>query len=79
MSRKRGPGRPKGSTSKTKDRESTSRINPDTVRDIVAIVLFIVAFVMLVSFFGFGGPWAVASTKVYGWGLVGRLSCYRLS
>ena len=55
MSRKRGPGRPRGSTSKTKDRESTSRINPDTVRDIVAIVLFIVAFVMLVSFFGFGG------------------------
>ena len=55
MSRKRKPGRPKGSTNKNKAPESTSRINPDTVRDIVAIVLFIVAFILLVSFFGFGG------------------------
>jgi len=54
MSRKRKPGRPKGSTNKNKAPE-TAKINPDTIRDIVAIVLFIIAFVLLVSFFGFGG------------------------
>ncbi|MEI7690399.1 MAG: DNA translocase FtsK 4TM domain-containing protein [bacterium] len=55
MSRKRKPGRPKGSANKNKAPESTSSINPDTIRDIVAIVLFIIAFILLVSFFGFGG------------------------
>ena len=55
MSRKRKPGRPKGSINKNKDQDLASTINPDTVRDIVAIILFIFAFILLVSFFGFGG------------------------
>lgn len=56
MGRKRRPGRPKGSTSKNKRKDQdTPAINPNTLRDIIAIVLFILAFIVLVSFFGFGG------------------------
>ena len=56
MSKKRKPGRPKGSTNKMRDPDAKSRLNPDTLRDIVALILFIIAFVLLVSFFNFGGP-----------------------
>ncbi|MDD5693309.1 MAG: DNA translocase FtsK 4TM domain-containing protein [Patescibacteria group bacterium] len=57
MSRKRRPGRPKGSTSKKRSQnaENFTPINPDTLREIVAIILFVVAFIILVSFVGFGG------------------------
>jgi S-DNA-T family DNA segregation ATPase FtsK/SpoIIIE len=55
MARHRKPGRPKGSTNKNKAKENAIQLNPDVVREISAIVLFIVAFLLLVSFFGFGG------------------------
>lgn len=72
MGRKRRPGRPKGSTNKNKakDREQ-STINPNTVRDIIAIILFIFAFIILVSFFGFGGSFGNALNSdlrvMFGW------------
>jgi S-DNA-T family DNA segregation ATPase FtsK/SpoIIIE len=55
MGRKRKPGRPKGSTNKSKKNENALPINPEVIRDICAIVLFIFAFVLIVSFFGIGG------------------------
>ncbi len=72
MGRKRRPGRPKGSTNKNKRKDSErAAINPNTIRDVTAIVLFIVAFIILVSFFGFGGSLgnAIGSQLriIFGW------------
>lgn len=57
MSRHRKPGRPKGSATKNKTQKprAVETINPQVLHQILAIVLFIIAFVLLVSLFGFGG------------------------
>lgn len=58
MARHRRPGRPKGSTNKNSARVASgalSTIDPIVRNQIVAIVLFALAFVILVSSFGFGG------------------------
>ncbi len=58
MGRKRKPGRPKGSTNKkiSEPKESAlSNVSSDVIREIGAIVLFIISFIILVSMFGFGG------------------------
>lgn len=57
MSRHRKPGRPKGSTTKNKSTKSKAveSIDPQVLHQIMAIVLFIFAFILLVSLFGFGG------------------------
>jgi S-DNA-T family DNA segregation ATPase FtsK/SpoIIIE len=56
MARHKRPGRPKGSTNKKhKERDESLVFNPTALREIIAIVLFVLAFVTLVSFFGLGG------------------------
>lgn len=58
MSRHKKPGRPKGSKNKSnivaKSRILES-VDPQVTSQIMAIVLFIVGFILLVSLFGFGG------------------------
>lgn len=58
MGRHRGPGRPKGSTNKRIAKQqggALSTIDPVVQSQIVAIILIVLAFVILVSAFGFGG------------------------
>lgn len=56
MGRHRGPGRPKGSTNKKKEKELRGgTIDPIVRNQILAILLVLLAFVILVSAFGFGG------------------------
>lgn len=58
MGRHRGPGRPKGSTSKRIARQTygaLATVDPIVRNQIIAIILIVLAFVILVSSFGFGG------------------------
>jgi len=55
MGRHRGPGRPKGSVSKKTKQSTPSSIDPVVRNQIIGIVLVVLAFVILVSSFGFGG------------------------
>ena len=58
MGRHRGPGRPKGSTNKKTAKQNygaLATIDPIVRNQIIAIVLLLLAFVILVSAFGFAG------------------------
>ena len=58
MSRKRKPGRPRGSSNKKNNEPNEnifSNISQDVLREIGAITLFILSFILMVSIFGFGG------------------------
>jgi S-DNA-T family DNA segregation ATPase FtsK/SpoIIIE len=57
MARHRRPGRPKGSTSKSKlvSKNILEGVDPQVLHQVSAIILALVAFIILVSLFGFGG------------------------
>ena len=59
MGRKRKPGRPKGSTSKKKQPLEPT-LNPKIIGEIIAVGLFILAVILLVGAFNFGGAWSIA-------------------
>lgn len=74
MGRHRGPGRPKGSTNKKLLRQNygtLATIDPVVRNQIIAIILIILAFVILVSSFGFGGALGVYLNQylrlAFGW------------
>jgi len=76
MARHRRPGRPKGSKSKPQASLSSpilASIDPVVRNQIIAVILFVLAFIILVSAFGFGGPLGIIISKylrlVIGWGI----------
>ena len=59
MARHRKPGRPKGSSNRKSNKEQASTfssIDPYVRNQILAVVLFVLAFLILVSSLNFGGP-----------------------
>jgi len=74
MARHKGPGRPKGSTNKKIAKQqggALSTIDPIVRNQIVAIILIVLAFVIFVSAFGFGGNLGIYLDKylrfAFGW------------
>jgi S-DNA-T family DNA segregation ATPase FtsK/SpoIIIE len=74
MGRHRGPGRPKGSTNKKISKQSygaLATVDPVVRNQIVAIILIVLAFIILVSSFGFGGNLGIYLDKYlrlgFGW------------
>ncbi len=66
MARHRKPGRPKGSTNKKIAHEQHSfaaTVDPVVRNQIIAVLLFVVAFIILVSSFSMGGPMGVIISK----------------
>jgi len=61
MSRHKRPGRPKGSKNRdTRDIGLTPDINPETSREILGIVFFVLAIILLLSLFGMSGSLGLA-------------------
>lgn len=63
MPRHRKPGRPKGSKNRSNKKEDTGltpNINPDTLRDVFAIALFVLSFILFLSLFGLAGSLGLA-------------------
>jgi hypothetical protein len=74
MGRHRGPGRPKGSTSKRIARQNygaLATVDPVVRNQIIAIILIVLAFIILVSAVGFGGNLGIYLNKymrlAFGW------------
>jgi DNA segregation ATPase FtsK/SpoIIIE, S-DNA-T family len=66
MARHRKPGRPKGSKSKVQASSSSpmlASIDPIVRNQIIAVVFFVLAFFILVSSLGFGGPFGIIFSK----------------
>jgi hypothetical protein len=62
MARHRKPGRPKGSVNK-KVKTEESNFNRTILTEIVALLLFAFAIIILAGAFSFGGAWAIAIFK----------------
>ncbi len=66
MARHRKPGRPKGSKNKSAAGSGSpilTGVDPIVRNQIIAVLLFVLAFVILVSSFGFGGPLGIVISK----------------
>ncbi len=66
MARHRKPGRPKGSKNKSAGNAGSpilTGVDPIVRNQIIAVLLFVLAFVILVSSFGFGGPFGIIISK----------------
>ncbi len=68
MARHRKPGRPKGSTNKKiahAENSFSANIDPIVRNQIIAVLLFVLAFILLVSSFGLGGPMGIILDKYF--------------
>lgn len=68
MAKSRKPGRPKGSKNKNSSKQNvrqTVTIDPVVRNQIIAVLLFVIAFLILVSSFGFGGPLGIQINRFF--------------